>query len=175
MSLQDEFSAAVCSLTPQRIDWLRSFGIPNSVIFDEPLMIGATKVQTFPSGFYELNDDGTPVVVVAAGRPAGPIWDTLDDLIAFRPQDPRRWWRRLGAVQVLGSDNIQPEPVFPLALYETPLSWLLAARAGVCIVDWSFDPEHLLYAGPLEAESTQLKTRLKRRIQQAAIEKFRLP
>jgi hypothetical protein len=172
--LEDELAAAVCNLPPATIGRLRSFGIPESVIFDLPLMVGVAKVQTLPSGFYEPNDVGAPAVIVAAGLPAPPIWDTLDDLIAFRPQDPGRWWRCRGEVQVLGSGNIRPEPVFPLTLHDTPLSWLQAGASGVCVIDWRVDPERFLYAGPIEAESPSLKARLERRIQSAALAKFNI-
>ena len=113
-------------------------------------------------------------MIVAAGRPVPPIWDALDDLIAFRPRERGRWWRRCGGGQILGAYNIRPEPVFPLTIHETPLSWLQSGARGFCIVDWSFDPERLLYAGPLEVESSQLKARLEKRIRQAAIEKFEI-
>ena len=137
-------------------------------------MIGVAKVQTFPSGFYEPNDDGDNVLIAAEGRPASPIWDTLDDLIAFDPKAPGRWWRRHGEVQFLGGYNIRVEPTFPLTIHETPLSWIQAGAQGLCIVDWSFDPERFLYAGPLEVESDQLKARLEKRIRQAAAERFEI-
>jgi hypothetical protein len=172
IDLQDELADAVCNLPPATITRLRSFGIPEAAIFDLPLMIGVAKVQTFDSGFYEPNDDGEHVVIIAEGQRAGPVWDTLDDLIAFRPQDPGRWWRRLGAVQVLGSGNIRTEPVFPLTLHDTPLSWLRARARGVCVIDWRIDPERFLHAGPIEAESPSLKARLERRIQSAALARF---
>ncbi len=174
VNLGAELAAAVCNLPPTTIDRLRSFGIPDSVILGEPLMIGVDKVQASHSGFYEPNDESDNALIVAEGWPAGPIWDTLDDLIAFRPQDPGRWWRRRGDVQFLGAYNIRSEPVFPLTIHETPLSWLQAGAQGICIVDWSFNPERLLCAGPLEAESDQLKTRLERRIRQSAVEKFQV-
>ncbi len=172
IDLYDELAEAVCNLPPATITRLRSFGIPEAAIFDLPLMIGVAKVQTFDSGFYEPNDDGEHVVIIAEGQRAGPVWDTLDDLIAFRPQDPGHWWRRCGEVEILGAYNIRPEPVFPLTIHETPLGWLRSGTRGVCIVDWSFDPERLLYAGPLEVESDQLKARLEKRIRQAAVERF---
>ena len=174
IDLYDEFAAAVCNLSPPVITRLRSFDIPESVIFDLPLMIGLAKVQVFPSGFYEPNDDGENVVIVAAGRPAGPTWGTLDDLIAFKLSDPGRWWCRRGEVQIIGSGNIRSEPVFPLTLYDTPLSWLQASARGVCVIDWRVDPERFLYAGPIEAESPTLKARLRRRIQSAALAKFQI-
>ena len=174
IDLREELADAVCNLPPETIGRLRSFGIPESVIFDPPLMVGVAKVQTFPSGFYEPNGDGVDAVVVAVGRRLDLIWDTLDDLIAFNPAEPGRWWRRLGDVQVLGSENIAPEPVFPLRLYDTPLSWLQAGARGVCVIDWRVDPERFLYAGPIEAETSSLKARLERRIQSAALAKFNI-
>ena len=174
IDLLDELAEAVCTLPPATIDRLRSYGIPEAVIFDPPLMVGVAKVQTFSSGFYEPNDDGEAAVIVAAGHPAGPVWDTLEDLIAFKPTEPSRWWRRLGEVKILGSSNIRPEPVFPLTLHDTPLSWLQARARGVCVIDWRVDPERFLYAGPIEAESHALKTRLERRIQSAALARFEI-
>ena len=113
VDLGAERADAVCNLPPATINRLRSFGIPDSVIFGEPLMIGVARVQTFPSGFYEPNDDGGGAIIVAAGWSASPIWDTLDDLITFKPQAPERWWRRRGEVKILGAYNIRSEPVFP--------------------------------------------------------------
>ena len=174
IDLAAELADAVCNLPPATIGRLRSFGISDSAIFAEPLMIGVAKVQTFPSGFYEPNDDGDNALIVAEGWPASPIWDTLDDLIAFKPQDPGCWWRRRGEVQFLGAYNIRAEPVFPLTVHQTPLSWLQAGAEGLCIVDWTFNPERLLCAGPLEVESDQLKARIERQIRQAAIKKFEI-
>ncbi len=173
-ALENELATAVCSLPPATIDRLRSYSIPESVILGEPLMIGVAKVQASPSGFYEPNDDGDGVLIVAEGCPAGPVWGTLDDLIAFKPPDPGCWWRRRGEIQLLGAYNIRSEPVFPLTIHETPLGWLQSGARGICIVDWSFDPERLLYAGPLEVESDQLKARLEKRIRQAAAERFEI-
>ena len=93
-------------------------------------------------------------------------------MIAFKPAEPGRWWRRLGEVQILGAQNIRPEPVFPLTLHDTPLSWLQAGARGVCVIDWRVDPERFLYAGPIAAESPSLKARLEQRIQNAALAKF---
>ena len=173
-SLREELADAVTNLPPATIDRLRSFGIPESVILGEPLMIGVAEAETSPSGLYEPNDDGESILVVAEGCPAAPIWDTLDDLIAFKPQEPGRWWRRCGEAKILGAYNVRSEPVFPLTIHETPLSWLRSGARGICIVDWSFDPERLLYAGPLEVESDRLKARLERRIQKAALGKFEI-
>jgi hypothetical protein len=98
-----------------------------------------------------------------------PFRSISDFLVSWFPQ---RWWRRRGEVQVLGSGNIRPEPVFPLTLHDNPLSWLQAGARGVCVIDWRVDPERFLRAGPIEAETPSLKARLARRIQSAALAKF---
>jgi hypothetical protein len=174
IDLPNELADAVCNLPLTTIDWLLSFDIPESVIFGEPLMLGVANVQIFDSGFYEPNDDGDPAVILAQGWPNSPIWDTLDDLIAFKPQEPNHWWCRRGEVQLLGAYNIRPEPVFPLSVRETPLSWLRGGGRGVCVLDWAFDPERLVYAGPLEVESAALKQRLEARIKEVALRKFEI-
>jgi hypothetical protein len=174
VELAVELADAICNLPPPTIDRLRSYGIPDSVIFGEPLTIGVSKIQTFPDGFYRPHEDGDSALIIAAGTPGTPIWITLDDLIAFHPETPGWWWRRRGEAQILGAHNIRPEPVFPLQIHETPRSWLQAGAKGICIVNWSFNPERLLFAGPLEVESDQLKARLEQRIRDAAVERFQI-
>ena len=74
---------------------------------------------------------------------------------------------------VLGEFNFGRFQVDALRLHEHPLDWLRNDGRGVCILDWAFDPiTALSAAGRLEADSPQLKRRLERRIQQAALEPF---
>lgn len=84
IDLYDELAQAVCNLPPATIDRLRSYGIPEAVILGLPLMVGVAKVQTFPSGFYEPVGDLNveDACIAAAGQTEGPIWETLEDLIA---------------------------------------------------------------------------------------------
>jgi hypothetical protein len=167
IDLRDEFSAACCNITPDRLATARAAGVPAAT--DLPLLYGMASIEPHRSGLYEPADDGELAVVVPAGEWDGLLWH-LDDLVAFKLSDPGRWWRRLGAIQILGT--VRPEPVFPLELYDTPLSWLRAGARGACIVDWSFDPDRLLYAGPIEVETPSLKTRLEQRIKDAALARF---
>jgi hypothetical protein len=174
-SLEAELADAVCNLSPDRIGWFCDLGIPRVTILAEPLMIGVSFVETWSDGFYEPNDDGELAVIIAEGWPEPPIWDSVDDLIAFKPTDPSRWWRRLGEVQMLGNYNIRPEPVFPTTLYDSPMSWLQAGGTGLCIVDWAINPNTVLMSvGPMEVESSALKEKLERRIQQAALAFFEI-
>ena len=168
IGLEDEFSAVVCSLTPERIDVLRAAGVHDGAIFHDPLMVGMARIQTHRGGLYDIAADGDLAVLLPAGAWDGLNWQ-IDDLIAFKPAEPGRWWRRLGEVKILGSSNIRTEPVFPLTLYDTPLSWLQAGARGVCVIDWRVDPEK--FTGPIVAESRSLKARFEQRIQSAALAK----
>jgi hypothetical protein len=172
IDLIDELADAVCSLSWTRIDWLCGLGVPRQTILAHPLMIGVAKVQTSPDGFYEPGDDGTDAVIIAEGRPAPPIWDGLDDLIAFQPEAPGRWWRRRGEVKILGGHNLRHGSTLPVIVHENPLSFLRGGARGVCVIDWRINPEVLVSTGPLEAESKQLESRLRQRAREAAAERF---
>ena len=169
IDVEDEFSQACCNINPERLAALRAAGVPDAVYADH--LVGMAPIEPHRGGLFDIADVGVPAVLLPVGEWGGLNWK-LKDLVAFYLNRPGRWWRRLGAVQVLGTENIAPEPVFPLRLYDTPLSWLQAGAAGVCVIDWRVDPERFLYAGPIEAESHSLKARLERRIQSAARAKF---
>lgn len=66
--------------------------------------------------------------------------ETIIDLVAWRPDRPRRWWLRTGAGMgvVLGHQHhvtAQWEDT-ALLLHETPADWLAAGGEGACILDW---------------------------------------
>jgi hypothetical protein len=167
IGLEEEFSAAVCNIDSGRFAALRAAGVPDRAFSQH--MVGMAPVETHRGGLFDIADDGALAVLLPVGEWDGLNW-ILDDIVAFYPDQPDRWWLRRGAVQILGSGNIRPEAVFPLALHDTPLSWLQAGASGVCVIDWRADPD--VFAGPIEAESHSLKARLERRIQAAALAKF---
>ena len=87
---------------------------------------------------------GTPAFIL-------PIWDgpapsiysgaenpVLIDMIAWRPDDPARWWYRQGEVDVvLGIDNLDLAHTegWPISLHRTPLDWLRAGCCGAVLLD----------------------------------------
>ena len=163
--LQDEFADAVCSITPQRLDWLRAAGLPDEAIFAEPLMVGVGHVEIHTGGLFEPRDEGPLAVLVPAGTPTAIGWD-LVDLVAFYLEQPENWWRRTGEGQVLGT--LGRFSVEPQRLHSCPLDWLRDAGRGLCIVDWRRDPiDLLLGAGPLVAKRPLL-TRLRAAVIDAA-------
>lgn len=165
IDVEGEFSQAVCSITPERFTALRAAGVPCV----SPPLAGMAEIEAHAGGLFDIIDDGEVAVIVPAGWWDGLNWQ-IEDLVAFKLDCPGRWWRRLGVAEILG--DVPHGPVFPLRLYDTPMGWLRARGAGACIVDWSFDPDRLLYAGPIETETPSLKARLERRIKDAAMAKF---
>ena len=87
---------------------------------------------------------GTPAFIL-------PVWDgpapsiysgvenpVLIDMIAWRPDEPARWWYRQGEVDaVLGIDNLDLAHIegWPISLHRTPLDWLRAGCRGAVLLD----------------------------------------
>ncbi len=167
IGLEDEFSAAVCSLTPERIEALRGAGIHEQAIFHDPLLVGMAPIQTHKGGLYDL---GGAADVWAILLPCG-VWDglnwQLEDICAFRPDQPDKWYRRRESAAVLGvGDGFFVEP---RRLHRRPIDWLKDVGTGLCILDWGRDPVGLLLgAGPLVADRF-LENRLRKVAVRAAV------
>ena len=170
MSLADEFSAVVCSLTPERITTLRGAGIPDGVI--SSLMVGMAPIQTHRGGLFDIVDEGNLAVLLPAGEWDGLNWQ-LEDIVAFHLDKPERWWRRSGSAQLLGGFNISEGCLRPLQICATPLDWLIGKADGLVVVDWSLDPVAALSgAGRLKANSHKILGKLRHRSHQCAAEQF---
>ena len=87
---------------------------------------------------------GTPAFVLpvwAGGAPSiyfGVENPVLIDMIAWRPDDPARWWYRQGDVDlVLGAGHLDLAHVegWPITLYRTPLDWLQVGCRGAVLLD----------------------------------------
>ena len=171
--LDDELALATDNVTPLVVERFLQWGIPRRIVYGPRHYIGVTRIVAHSSGLFEFHDDGERALIVPEGVPEVPGWDEIHDLIAFKPDRPDRWWRRRGDVDLLGISNISPWRLSPLTIHETPLSWLQAGAAGICILNWGFNPIATLdRAGHLEAETPALKRRLERRIQEAALATF---
>ena len=62
----------------------------------------------------------------------------LADLIAWHPEEPTRWWYRLGDPgAVLGADNLElaHSEAWPITFELTPLAWLLANCHGAVLLE----------------------------------------
>ena len=88
---------------------------------------------------------GTPAFVL-------PVWDgpapsiycgvenpLLIDTIAWRPDDPARWWYRHDDFDAaLGDDHLDLAHTAgrPVSLHQTPLKWLQADCRGACLLNY---------------------------------------
>jgi len=165
--IEDEFSVAVGSLTPERLSELIAACVPDAVI--STLVVGVSPIETYCSGFYEPRDKGPPAVLVPCGIWGGLNWH-LDDLCAFYLDKPERWWLRLGVGVLLG--DIYRTSLSPRRIYQTPLQWLQGGATGFCVLDWATDPLDLfLGAGHVVADPPLLKKMRKASVK-AAMARF---
>ncbi len=158
IGLEDRFSQACCSLTPERLTALRGAGVLEAA-FQDPLMVGMAPIQTHKGGLFDPVDDGDLAVLLPVGEWDGLNW-RLEDIVAFHLDRPERWWCRRGSAEVLGV--VDGFFVEPRRLHATPLNWLIDEGQGICILNWRRDPlDLLLSAGPIEADQpiqTKLRT-----------------
>ncbi len=173
--LTTELAQTQDTLGPTWYAQFRTLGIPDRVTFGVRPLIGVGRIVTHSSGLFEFHDDGDLAIIVAEGEPEVPGWAEVHDLIAFKAEDPDRWWLRRGQVDLLGTYNITPWRLSPLTIHDNPLSWLQAGADGICVVDWAIDPiARLVGTGHLEAETPALKRRLEGRIQEVALAGFNI-
>ncbi len=172
IDLATELGAAVAQLDRNWTLRLREVGVPEETFWHSPPLVGISSIEVYRGGLYEPRDTGPAAVLVPVGTPYHPDWE-LEDIVAFHLEDPDRWWRRTGEAVCLGTFNISEGRLRPLQIHATPLDWLTGKADGLVVLDWVFSPmAHLSGAGHMQADSPQLKRRLERRIQQAALKLF---
>jgi hypothetical protein len=99
--------------------------------------IGVKRIQIH-EGLYEPAEDGFEAVVIATNILKG---GQIEDLIAFRPSEPDKWWLRLGIARWLGEWDLGTRLVTRSASIEQPI---LARQTT-----WTDEPLHI-YRNPLE-------------------------
>ena len=173
VDLDREFALTTDGVSPLVVKRFLQWGIPPRIIYGPRHHVGVARIVTTSDGFFEFHETGARAAIVPEGVPEWPAWDEIHDLLAFMPDNPSRWWRRRGDVDLLGARNMTSWRLSPLVVHETPLSWLQGGADGVCVVNWAFDPiARLVAAGHLEAETPMLKDRLERRIKDVALAPF---
>ncbi len=88
---------------------------------------------------------GTPAFILPVWNgPAPSIYSGVEnpvliDMIAWRPDDPTRWWYRQGEVDlVLGAEHLDLAHVegWPITFEPTPLDWLRADCRGAVLLGY---------------------------------------
>lgn len=94
-------------------------------------------IETAPDGTFTFDEAGHAAVVIAIHDEHGEI----ADLIAWRSDQPGRWWRRLGMATFAGESAVREAAFFrhPLKVYVSPLSWLQSGCNGAVVLDTDAD------------------------------------
>ena len=172
--LQHEFALTTDGVSTLVLARFRQWGIPPRIMYGPRHHVGVAKIVTSSDGFFEFHEDGRWALIVPEGVPEVPGWDSIEDLVAFFPDEPGRWWRRRGEATFLSAYNQSPWQLSSLTVHEQPLTWLQAGCTGICILNWGFDPNTLLGAGQLLFKTQALRTRFEHRITEAALAPFNL-
>jgi hypothetical protein len=117
-------------------------------------MPGIASVQPTDDGLFTFAEGGVPAVILPAYDGIPGLLDAnperhvehLLDLVAFDVENPDRFWRRRADALLLGNAflEIAGETRAPVPVFKTPMSWLRAGGAGVCILDWDWARDLLL-------------------------------
>jgi len=132
-------------------------------------MPGIANIKPTAGGHFEFAESGLTAVVIPCydciagmldANPAAHV-EELRDLVAVDIDHPGRFWRRRGDAVVLGNAylEIAAETCAPVPVFKTPMSWLRAAGAGICILDWDWARD-LLLDHELVAEDLDLGAQL---------------
>ncbi len=137
-----EFDRAVANLRDAHFRHFANAGVSFEAVCRAGYL-GVERIAT-EGRIYTLSPTGFPAVILAVWYPAAPsIYTAVEtpeilDLIAFRPDQPETWWRRIGEPGlVLGSDNLDAAHTegWPISLHRTPLDWLRGDCRGACLLD----------------------------------------
>ena len=146
INLYDEFSSAVESFGKDSQDTLiNRYATPSNARFRVPGgALGITRIET-SDGLYQPSESGWGAIIMATAIVTG---GGYEDLLAFRPATPDRWWLRRGVARWLGEwelgrrmftapVHIEPPALMPshrtdepLHIFSNPLEWLRAGCDG---------------------------------------------
>ncbi len=139
--LVDTDAARIKSDLPE--DFLLGCGMP-----------GIASIKPTNAGRFTFAEDGlTTVIIPACDTIPGMLdanperhLDHLVDLVAVDVNQPDRFWRRHGEALVLGNAylEIASQEREPITVFKTPMSWLKAGGAGICILNWDWARDLLL-------------------------------
>ena len=131
IDLEAEFALAADGVSPLVVKRFLQWGIPPRIIYGPRHHVGVAKIVTTSDGFFQFHDDGQRAAIVPEGVPEVPGWDSIEDLVAFFPDDPERWWRRRGEATFLSAYKMCPWQLSSLTVHETPLTVEVVRR---CVV-----------------------------------------
>ena len=138
VDLDMEMLAASAALPFRAAGMLAELGVPREVIARGCAagLLGLVRAECGDSGFWEPCG-GVPHLVVGVHDHEG----ALVDMVAFRSADPGKWALRVGGAWLLGGYQFHRIGILDgagvLPIFGTPLGWLKARCAGICVLEWS--------------------------------------
>ncbi len=145
VNLQAEWLSAARRVETRHIDWLEAQGVDRrSLYLGTPYglpcgaaMFGVADIEPMSDGLYQPLVGGQRAIVMRTGI-VGQHYDTEPtDLVAFLPDNPAKWWRRLGYDALIDEraafDASWGEE--PITVHSTPLDWLRAGCTGCVVLD----------------------------------------
>lgn len=137
-----EMEAAAERVHLPHLERLRALGVSYDALGalgQDEHTIGAGHAVLGTDGLFEPVEHGEPVVIQAVnddlGRELGEVG--LIDLIAWRTDEPERWWWRCGSAWALGHELLALDNGEPVPVVATPCAWLASAGKALCLLDWS--------------------------------------
>jgi hypothetical protein len=174
--LWQEFTAATAATEPRHFDWLKRQGVDHRFLFHAPMRFGVTEIAPSNDGTYQPIDDGQRAIIMPAVPLLAPWeWEDgddiedLGDLIAWRPEEPGRWWWRTGLLPIMNHGAILGAEIYrePLKVWSSPLAWMQASGEGCVILDPQANLRFWLGAvGEILADSPELGREIDRRLRE---------
>ena len=117
------------------------------------------RIEPYSDGSFSFTPDG--IVAHCAAVPG--VYGRTEDIVAWLPTAPGRWWLRLRIGVILGLEEVERCDYLhePLHLFWTPQDWLTADRRGAVILDWK---AHLPFWLPMNAPIKCQNERLARKV-----------
>lgn len=152
------------------VTWLRDrMGIPSRVLHGRRGWVGCGRIITDGAGYFQPHPDGEPAIVIPIGEPGWPDgWLHVDDMVAFRPSAPSKWWLRRGAVTFASeiAIDLARQEKLPIKLLDDPLQYLKSDPEGLAavVLDWGqFNPRDTFDGLTVEC-SPYIESRLRQRL-----------
>jgi len=177
IDLAEEFATMAARVTPAHDKALAARGVPLAWLqsWQVPARYGVARALVDrKAGTWQPHPNGVPMCVLP-DQPlldvTDPLWTLVpfapDDLIAFRPGEPSKWWRRTADAVLINREAVEESTIrdVPLPVHTDPLAWMTARGRGVVVVDWGQHRLRLHLSGPpsLLCDTFKLAARLDRR------------
>jgi len=164
--LEREFAAAVNNVRQPHLDRMAALGVNSNALarcvhYAHPF--GVMDAEPRRDGTYEAGA-GTPHIVLPVYEGEGMV-----DLVAWRSDNPARWWLRTGLGWMLNANDIFNGWHCELTLHSTPLDWLQAGGNGGVVLDWSSpDIRWLRGVAAIDCDTAHLAAMVRRELSKPA-------